>query len=103
MHGQVSCGTNSGYHTHLRRGEKACDPCKAAHTDYQRRANAVRRSKKLIDQGVTVQAVTFAELYLAAPVPLQNRLDHQLGADIIDALIKAHDDYISMVQKGNAA
>jgi hypothetical protein len=30
------CGTNSGYKGHKRRGEKACEPCKAATAAYQR-------------------------------------------------------------------
>lgn len=103
VHNPATCGTNSGYHIHLRNGQKACDECRAAHTDYQRRTAVVKRSKKLIDNGVTVPAVMFAELYLAAPVPLQNSIDRHLGPDIVDALIKALDDYIDMVQKGNAA
>lgn len=28
----VECGTHRGYRRHHRRGEKACEPCKAAHT-----------------------------------------------------------------------
>ncbi|MDV2474208.1 hypothetical protein F8M49_29945 [Rhodococcus zopfii] len=99
---RVTCGTNSGYHIHRRNGQKACDDCRAAHTDYQRRTAVVKRSKKLIDNGVTVPAITFAELYLAAPVPLQDRIDRHLGTDLVDALIKAHDDYIDMVQKARS-
>lgn len=37
----AACGTSANYRAHLRRGEKACDACKAAHardtTDRRRR------------------------------------------------------------------
>lgn len=31
---EVGCGTRSGYNTHRRRGEDACDECRAANTAY---------------------------------------------------------------------
>lgn len=103
VHNESTCGTYSGYTTHYRHGQKPCAPCRDARRDYELRRRAIKRSKKLIEHGVTVPAVTFAELYLAAPVPLQDQIDRHLGADTIDALIKAHDAYVDMVQKGNAA
>jgi hypothetical protein len=36
-------GTNTGYHAHRRRGEEACDPCKAATAAYSRARTAARR------------------------------------------------------------
>jgi len=47
----VACGTNSGYVTHRRRGEQACDPCKAAHTAYQRGRYVPRPPRQLAPCG----------------------------------------------------
>ena len=103
VHNESACGTYSGYTTHYRHGQTPCEPCRKARRDYELRCRAIKRSKKMLDNGVTVNAVMFAELYLAAPVPLQDQIDRHLGADTIDAIVKAHDAYVDMVQKGNAA
>ncbi|MCK8674129.1 hypothetical protein M1M07_23835 [Rhodococcus sp. HM1] len=50
-----------------------------------------------------VPAIDFAELYLAAPIELQDRLDKRLGTITIDALIKAYDAYIDSTQKDRAS
>lgn len=99
----VACGTYSGYTSHYQRGETPCAACKAARLDYDRRRRATKRTAALIEDGVTVPSIMLAELYLAAPISLQDRLDQHLGTDLVDALIKAHDDYVDMCQKGNAA
>ena len=31
----MNCGTNSGYNSHVRKGEKTCDACRHAHARYQ--------------------------------------------------------------------
>ena len=42
--GDERCGTDNGFRAHSRRGEKACDPCRDAHTEatseYRRRKAA---------------------------------------------------------------
>ena len=56
-----ACGTNPGYHRHLRAGEHACDPCKAAHADhlreYQRtpQGRAARTAYRQTPNGQDVQ------------------------------------------------
>jgi hypothetical protein len=36
----AACGTDSGYRAHRKWGEKACEPCQAAHAEYNRQARA---------------------------------------------------------------
>jgi len=100
---EATCGTSSGYTIHHRRGESPCGPCLAARRDYDRRRWAVKRASVAIEDGVRVPAIDFAELYLAAPIELQDRLDKRLGTITIDALIKAYDAYIDSTQKDRAS
>lgn len=36
------CGTDSGYHRHLRAGERTCQPCRDAHAEASRERRARR-------------------------------------------------------------
>ena len=56
----VGCGTTSAYQRHRRRGEEACDACKAALRTYQaeyRAANPNSRAKELRKSNARVRAL----------------------------------------------
>lgn len=42
----LGCGTNAGYQMHSRNGEEKCEPCKAAHAEYQRKYTRKRAEQK---------------------------------------------------------
>jgi hypothetical protein len=65
------CGTNAGYQAHTRRGEPACEPCKAAHRQDAKRYNhqnpekAAQYRRKAADQRITVPRPKPDEVLLA--------------------------------------
>lgn len=96
-----SCGTDSGYVRHSRLGEKACQPCRAAHRDYSRRRRIVAKSKKLLDGGINIPALTVARMYLLSPIDVQLELDKIIDADVIDEIVRLHDHYVDITRKAS--
>lgn len=40
------CGTTGGYYKHKRLAEQPCDPCRTAHSDYQRARHQLRKAQR---------------------------------------------------------
>ena len=96
-----SCGTDSGYVRHSRLGETACELCRAAHRDYSRRRRIVAKSKKLLDSGINIPALTVARMYLLSPIDVQIELDKIIDADVIDEIVRLHDQYVDITRKAS--
>ncbi|MCR8695557.1 hypothetical protein NWP13_23795 [Rhodococcus pyridinivorans] len=77
------CGTVAGYMRHIRLyGEQPCDTCKTARADYDRERRA---------NNVTIPKLLLAEMYLNAPIAVQERVEKTVGQDVIDQLVQAFD------------
>jgi hypothetical protein len=81
----AECGTLSGYYLHVRRKEPRCQPCKDAMAAESRRRTRERRS------WVKVDRVLLAELFLNAPIFLQERLEGELGRKKVDEMVEVFD------------
>jgi len=45
----AECGTHAAYQRHLRKGEQACEPCKAANRAYQAKYRAANPGKRHVE------------------------------------------------------
>ena len=82
----AECGTIAGYHTHIRWKEKTCDSCRLAAAAYERDRAAARRKKF-----IQIERALVAELYLNAPISLQERLERELGRKKVDEMVEVFD------------
>jgi hypothetical protein len=88
----AKCGTTSGYMRHYKRGETPCDPCKAAHRLYRIQRRHERGPEPSSGTStVRVPKLLLAEMYLHAPMELQDRVDTTLGRQRVDQLVRLYD------------
>lgn len=80
------CGTDSGYAQHRARHEDACRDCRIAHNAY-RQARRIRIGETT---KVSVDAEALAELYLSAPVDVQQSIRQMIGAELVEATLDYH-------------
>lgn len=83
----VECGTLPGYYLHARRKEPRCQPCKDAAAAYARRRRKIRADRV----NTKVNRVLLAELFLNAPIRLQERLEAELGRETVDEMVEMFD------------
>lgn len=85
-------GTYAAWNRHMRAHEAPCEPCAEAAREYQRERRLRHgpgfnyRSKS-----VTVPNTLLAELYLNAPIELQDRVDKEIGANRINRCVRLFD------------
>lgn len=85
-------GTYAGWNRHVKSRETPCEPCAEAQREYQRERR--RRHGSGFDyraKSVTVPNTLFAELYLNAPIELQDRVDKEIGATRINRCVRLFD------------
>lgn len=85
---QFPCGTQPGYISHIRKREPACDRCLRAHRIHTR-ANGIRHGGT---KTVMVPIEALADLYLAAHPEAQQRIETELGVDVLDAVVDRYDN-----------
>lgn len=82
---QLTHGTIHAYRRHRLAGETPCPSCSTAQADRQRlaRARTCDRMQLPVD--------LIAELYLAAPPEVQERVDGYLTSPVVDVLVDRRD------------
>lgn len=83
----AECGTLSGYYLHARRKEPRCQPCKDAMAAHARKTRPSRADQT----SVKVDRLLLAELFLNAPIRLQERLEAELGRGKVDEMVEVFD------------
>ncbi|WP_416565112.1 hypothetical protein [Nocardia testacea] len=87
--GSGTCGTNAGYHRHIRNGEPSCRLCRDAHAVATRVARRDRREGA--PGQIRVDALLFASMYLETTPARQVEAEKALGQKAIDRLVAALD------------